>query len=99
MPFEEALLELYGFDIRTLERAWLNDLRRRYPRISLEAVMSIGWLLAALLVFAAFWVRIRKKRRRLAEMARREAMEDRLRELREAAERAADEDDAQRTLH
>jgi hypothetical protein len=88
VPFEEALLEIYGFDLQSLERAWLNDLRRRYPRISLEAVMSLGWLTAALLVFAAYRVRIKRKRRRLAEMAHREAVEDRLREItnREAVE-------------
>jgi hypothetical protein len=98
VPFEEALLQTYGFDLTSLERAWLNDLRRRYPRISLEAVMSLGWLVAALLLIAAFWVRLRKKRRRLAEMARREAMEERLRELRDAAARGG-EDDGPKTLH
>ena len=105
VPFEAALLEHYGFDLASLERAWLHDLRRRYPRISLEAVMSIGWLIAALLLIAAFWVRLRKKRRRLAEMARREALEERLRMLHEAAERAQNDEladephDGPRTLH
>jgi hypothetical protein len=111
VPFEEALLDIYGFDLSSLERAWLNDLRRRYPRISLEAVMSLGWLTAALLVLAAYRVRLKRKRRRLAEMATREAVEDRLREIAtneavedrlremEAAAKKAHEEDEPTTLH
>lgn len=74
--FETALRMSYGFDLETLERAWLTDLRRRFPRISLEGVSMLGFSLATLLAIAAGWKRIRRKKKRLREMAAEERLEE-----------------------
>src|SRR5690554_745191 len=77
--FETALRMSYGFDLETLERAWLTDLRRRFPRISLEGVSMLGFSLATLLAIAAGWKRIRRKKKRLREMAAEERLEEKRR--------------------
>lgn len=84
--FEASLRMSYGFDLASLERAWLGDLRRRFPRISLEGVSMLGFSLATLLAMAAGIKRIRRKKRRLKEMA---AEEEREEERRRALEFAA----------
>lgn len=81
--FETALRLSYGFDLASLERAWLNDLRRRFPRVSLEGVSMLGFSIATLLAIAAGTKRIRRKKKRLKEMARDEEREEERRAARE----------------
>ena len=92
-PFDRAVTEAYGEDLRRLEFQWRGDLEHRFSVIPILTGGGLIWVL----VIAGLGVAYVKKRRRtkaiLARWGREEAMEDaRLEALRRAEEAAAEEE-------
>ena len=95
-PFERALADAYGSDLRKLEFQWRTEVERRY---SLIPVLAGGGILWVGVIGALGWGFVKKRRRAkaiLARWAEEEAIEDALlaQRAREAAE-AADVSDAE----
>ena len=94
-PFDSAIADAYGEDLRRLELHWRGDLEHRFSVIPILTGGGLIWVL----VIAGLGVAYVKKRRRtkaiLARWGREEAAEDaRLEALRRAAEEAEDHDRA-----
>jgi len=92
-PFDRAVAEAYGEDLRRLEFQWRGDLEHRFSVIPILTGGGLIWVL----VIAGLGVAYVKKRRRtkaiLVRWGREEAMEDaRLEALRRAEEAAAEEE-------
>ena len=90
-PFERALSDAYGSDVRKLEFQWRSEVERRYSVIPLLTGGGIIWV-AVIVVLG--WGYTRKRRRAkaiLAKWAQDEAIEDAL--LARRAAEAADEAD------
>jgi len=86
-PFERALAQAYGSDVRKLEFQWRSDLERRY---SIIPVLAGGGLIWVAVIAALGWGYVKKRRRAkaiLAKWAEEEAIEDALLAQR-AAQRA-----------
>jgi len=95
-PFERALADAYGSDLRKLEFQWRTEVERRY---SLIPVLAGGGILWVGVIGALGWGFVKKRRRAkaiLTRWAEEEAIEDALlaQRAREAAE-AADVSDAE----
>lgn len=95
-PFERALSDAYGSDLRKLEFQWRSEVERRY---SLIPVLAGGGILWVGVIGALGWGFMKKRRRAkaiLARWAEEEAIEDALlaQRQREAAE-AADVSDGE----
>ncbi len=86
-PFDRAVRDAYGSDLRKLEFQWRSDLEHRY---SVIPIITGGTALWVLIVGGLGWAYVRRRRRAKAVMARwerEEALEDALR-----AQLLADED-------
>jgi len=67
-PFYEAMSSTWGMSVRSLEREWYRDLRRRYSVIpSVTAGLTL-WVLVGLFAVFAYIKRRRDIRRRIAAM-------------------------------
>ncbi|MEA2748272.1 MAG: hypothetical protein QOI41_2415 [Myxococcales bacterium] len=89
-PFDRALGDAYGSDLRKLEFQWRSEVERRY---SLIPVLAGGGILWVGVIGALGWGFVKKRRRAraiLAKWAEEEAIEDALlaQRAREAAEAA-----------
>lgn len=87
-PFERAIAEAYGSELRRLEFEWRGDLERRF---SVIPVLTGGGLIWGILVGVLVLAYVRRRRRAktiLARWEREEAIEDARVAARLAAERA-----------
>jgi hypothetical protein len=78
-PFERAIAEAFGSDLRRLEFEWRGTLEQRF---SVLPILTGGGIVWVLLIGALVYAYVRKKRRAKAILdrwAREEAMEDALR--------------------
>lgn len=67
-PFYEAMSTTWGMSVRSLEREWYRDLRRRYSVIpSVTAGLTL-WVLVGIFAIFAYVKRRRDIRRRIAAM-------------------------------
>jgi hypothetical protein len=90
-PFERALGDAYGADLRKLEFQWRSDVERKYSVIPILAGGGILWVAV---IGALGWGYVKKRRRAraiLAKWAEDEAIEDAL--LARRAAEAAEESD------
>jgi hypothetical protein len=90
-PFDRALTDAYGADLRKLEFQWRSEVERRYSVIPILAGGGIIWVAV---IGALGWGYVKKRRRAkaiLAKWAQAEAIEDALL-ARRAAEAADDSD-------
>lgn len=72
--FEAALRATYGITFGQFEDEWRRDVRTRYGWLALLSNVAVIWLVAALLVLAAWIPRRRRNRRKLAGMDAEEHM-------------------------
>jgi hypothetical protein len=72
--FEAALRATYGITLGQFEDDWRHDVRTRYGWLALLSNMAVIWLVAAVLVLAAWLPRRRRNRRKLAGMDAEEHM-------------------------
>ncbi len=89
-PFERAMSDAYGSDLRKLEFQWRTDLERRYSLLPILTGGGILWVGAIGVLGAAYAKRRRRSKAILEQWGREEAMEDALR-ARLAAQIAAEE--------
>lgn len=88
-PFEAAISNAYGIDLRRLEYQWKQDLARRMPLWSI--VGSLVSVLMVTLFAAAYWKRRRGSKAVLARWEREEAqMDEVLRQIELATRTAAE---------
>lgn len=87
-PFERAIAEAYGSDLRRLEFEWHGDLEHRFSVIPVLTGGGLIWVLVIAALGAAYVRRRRRARAILARWEREEAIEDAMLAKREA-ERAA----------
>lgn len=88
VPFDRALSDAYGADLRKLEFQWRSEVERRY---SVIPILTGGGLVWVLVIGGLGYAYVRKRRRAKAILARwekEEALEDALR-----AERDADDEE------
>jgi Peptidase MA superfamily len=79
-PFDRALSDAYGIDLRKLDYEWRNEAAKRFAFLPIFTGGSVLWVAMAV-VFAFGWAR--KRREAKATMARWEAEEDESRRLAE----------------
>jgi hypothetical protein len=72
-PFDRALADAYGTDLRKLEYEWHEDLSQRFSVIPMLTGGGVIWALIAVLAVVAWLKRRRRAREKLAEWAREEA--------------------------
>lgn len=87
-PFERALAEAYGSDLRKLEFQWRSDLEHRFSIIPVLTGGGIIWVMMMGVLAMAYMRRRRRSQVILARWAREEAIEDALVARRRAAETA-----------
>jgi Peptidase MA superfamily len=78
-PFDRALADAYGSDLRKLEFQWRGDVERRY---SIIPILTGGGLIWVLVIGGLGYAYVKRRRRTkaiLAKWAREEALEDALR--------------------
>lgn len=85
-PFERAMAEAYGSDLRRLELEWRGELERRFSVIPVLTGGGVLWMLVVGVLVAAYVRRRRRTKEILARWGREEAIED----ARVAAELAAE---------
>ena len=73
VAFEAAYRKVTGMELEDAESAWADTVESDALMITLLTDQNLMWTLLTLLFLYAAWVRIRQKRRRLAEMALAEA--------------------------
>lgn len=89
-PFDRAIGDAYGSDLRKLEFQWRSDLERRFSIIPVLTGGGIIWVLVIGALVAAYVRRRRRTKAILAKWEREEAIEDAIAARRAAAE-ASDE--------
>lgn len=90
-PFERAVAEAYGADLRRLELEWRGNLEKRFSVIPALTGGGVIWVLVIAALVAAYVRRRRRTRAILERWGREEALEDerrarRARAMRESAE-------------
>jgi hypothetical protein len=75
-PFDRAITESYGADLRRLEFEWRSDLERRFSVIPVLTGGGLVWVLVIGALVAAYVRRRARTRRILAQWAQEEAIED-----------------------
>ena len=93
--FDEAFMEVYGAPVASLEGLWAEELDEATAWITLARDPNLLWGGMSLLFVLASWVKLRRRRERLEELAQREALE---REARRQ-ERSDVERDVEPVLH
>jgi hypothetical protein len=76
--FDGALRAAYGLTLEQFERRWRDRVLERYGWLYLLSRTAVVWLAVTLLIVALGIARVRRDRRRLAEMRERERQEDAL---------------------
>lgn len=87
-PFESAVADAYGSDLRRLELQWRGEAERRY---SVLPILTGGGLVWVIVIGALVWAYVKKRRRAkkiLDRWAGEEALEDALRARRAASAEA-----------
>ena len=87
-PFERAITEAYGSDLRRLEFEWRGDLEHRFSVIPILTGGGLIWVLVIGALVAAYVRRRRRSKAILARWEREEAIEDARIAAKLAAERA-----------
>ncbi|HSU17906.1 MAG TPA: hypothetical protein VLK66_27610 [Longimicrobium sp.] len=72
--FEAALRTTFGITFGQLEDEWRRDVRSRYGWLAILSNVALIWLVATVLVLAAWIPRRRRNRRKLAQMDAEERM-------------------------
>jgi hypothetical protein len=72
--FEPGLRTTYGITLGQFEEEWRHDVRTRYGWLAMLSSMALVWLVATVLVLAAWIPRRRRNRRKLAAMDAEEHM-------------------------
>ena len=88
-PFDRAMAEAYGSDLRRLEFEWRGDLEHRFSVIPILTGGGLVWVLVIVALVAAYVRRRRRSRAILARWAQEEAIEDARIAAKLAAESAA----------
>jgi hypothetical protein len=88
-PFDRAVADAYGSDLRRLEFEWRGDLEHRFSVIPVLTGGGLVWVLVIGALGVAYVRRRRRSKAILARWAREEALEDARLAARLAAERAA----------
>lgn len=96
-PFERAISDAYGADLRKLEFQWRTDLERRYSLLPMLTGGGILWVGAIGIMGAAYAKRRRRSKAILDQWGREDELEDALR-ARLAAQIAAEEREEERVM-
>lgn len=75
-PFDRAIAEAYGVDLRRLEFEWRGDLEHRFSVIPVLTGGGLVWVLVMVALVAAYVRRRRRTKAILARWEREEALED-----------------------
>jgi hypothetical protein len=73
---EEALRQATGLGLRSLERGWKAELKKRYSWIPIATSFFSLWFLASLLFLFGYWLKRRRAKRTLAEWEHEEALQE-----------------------
>jgi hypothetical protein len=73
---EEALRQATGLGLRSLERGWKAELKKRYSWIPIATSFFSLWFLASLLFLLGYWLKRRRAKRTLAEWEQEEALQE-----------------------
>jgi hypothetical protein len=71
---EESLRQATGLGLRSLEREWKAELKKRYSWIPILTSFLSLWFLASLLFLLGYWLKRRRAKRTLAEWEQEEAL-------------------------
>ena len=86
-PFERAVTDAYGTDLRKLEYQWRSDLEKRFSVLPILTGGGFVWVLVMTGLVYAYAKKRRRAKRILARWEREEALEDALAARRAEAER------------
>ena len=92
-PFDRALEDAYGTDLRKLEYEWREDMNHRFSVIPMLTGGGAVWTLAAVLAVLAWVKRRRRAKTKLAEWAREEAEMDAMAARRRESPTKADDEE------
>jgi hypothetical protein len=73
---ETALRLATGLGLRSLERGWKAELKKRYSWIPIVTSFFSLWFLASLLFLLGYWLKRRRAKRTLAEWKQEEALQE-----------------------
>jgi hypothetical protein len=71
---EESLRQVTGLGLRSLERGWKAELKKRYSWIPIITSFFSLWFLASLLFLLGYWLKRRRAKRILEEWEQEEAL-------------------------
>ena len=90
MPFDRALGDAYGTDIRKLEYEWREELSKRYGYLPMLTGGSVVWVGIVGLMGVGYWRKRRQSKAKLAEWDAEERAADEAATLRARAETSVD---------
>ena len=73
---EEALRQATGLGLRSLERGWKAELKKRYSWVPIATSFFSLWFLASLLFLLGYWLKRKRAKRTLAEWEQEEALQE-----------------------
>jgi hypothetical protein len=73
---EESLRQATGLGLRSLERGWKAELKKRYSWIPIITSFFSLWFLASLLFLLGYWLKRRRAKKTLAEWEQEETLQE-----------------------